>query len=359
MSNLTYKNHSTDVILQKYVNILSANGTNTYMSSNIIEMSYKLVVDVEHASQCADVFARQIYTLRGKCDFKRFLGANDRKWLYLLHCSYIYSYLKCVYYGMCYNEIVSLPEDNIAFPGHVLLLHMLRRQRFQFNSTGSFTSSLYGKIESDYTLKDFLEPFFSTYPELGEGISQINNIYTYSNSRFEAILKGLYDALTYLNSKRDNSDKNLFQMNKINDSQIVQFLSPESNPLFNGHLNKTGDKYFFILPKDGVVNDNLHFNESMFLTRAVDLRSSQLVTSQNPYYIFANRIQIDFMIREDVYAVTGLESNMMPYGENQVMDYCNVSTDELIGEEIRRNKVVKVVLTGPGTNGRSEDPRTP
>jgi hypothetical protein len=66
----------------------------------------------------------------------------------------------------------------------------------------------------------------------------------------------------------------------------------------------------------------LRFNESIFISRACGFRSKGLNYKGNDFYVVVERDDdCDPLTREDVYAVTGLKSEMIPFSESQISNY--------------------------------------
>jgi hypothetical protein len=319
---LIYKNLSTVEILSKYRNLRYANGEMLFGFNNILNFELALELDVQHLSLQADVFAREMLTHQGAFDFKRFLGQYREDWLRLLHEAYIYDRLKNIYYGVLSYNLMKMPEGTYSFPGNVILLHNLAKRRFEYtNDAQPYTLQVGIMYESN--IKELFKPIFDVFPDIEEGISYNVNYPSYVCSRYEAILKGLHSAKLYLEGRRNSgTPKELFSMVELNDVRIEAFVKVETNPIWNSFLNKDGSKFFFVLPQKDSTPEALRFNESLHLGRAVGMVSEQLQYSENNFYNVAPRNSLnDFMTREEVYAITGLKSNIVPYSYEQMEQY--------------------------------------
>jgi hypothetical protein len=320
---LIYKNLSTVEILSKYRNLRYANGEMLFGFNNILNCELALELDVQHLSLQDDVFAREMLTHQGAFDFKRFLGQYREDWLRLLHEAYIYDRLKNIYYGVLSYNLMKIPEGTYSFPGNVILLHNLAKRRFEYTTNDAQPYTLQVGIMYESNIKELFKPIFDVFPDIEEGISYNVNYPSYVCSRYEAILKGLHSAKLYLEGRRNSgTPKELFSMVELNDVRIEAFVKVETNPIWNSFLNKDGSKFFFVLPQKDSTPEALRFNESLHLGRAVGMVSEQLQYNENNFYNVAPRNSLnDFMTREEVYAITGLKSNIVPYSYEQMEQY--------------------------------------
>lgn len=294
--------------------------------NNTKELTLELNCDVHQICIQADIFAREILTHRSKFDLKRILGPFQVDWLRLLHEAYVYDRIKCIYYGIQSFNLLKIPEGTYSFPGNVILMHLLVKKTFQFSTGDQQNYALY--VDLKYKkLQEILDPIFELYPDLREGMSDDINIVSYVNVVSESILKGLNNAKEFLKSKSKNGDSSLFEIIPMNSSDIDKFLIEDSNPVINSFLSKDGKKFFFILPYDKSSNDALRFNESLFLSRALGITSTQLYEGDNPFYKVANRDNLsDPFAREEVYAVTGLKSEIVPLSQARISEYLGINS---------------------------------
>lgn len=320
---LIYKNISSDEILSKYRNLRYANGEMLFGFNNILDFDLTLELDIQHLSLQADVFAREMLTHQGAFDFKRFLGQYREDWLRLLHEAYIYDRLKNVYYGVLSYNLLKIPEGTYSFPGNVILLHNLAKRRFEYTTNDAQPYTLQVGIKYETNIQELFKPIFDVFPDIEEGISYNVNYPSYVCSRYEAILKGLHSAKLYLEGRRNSgTPKELFSMVEMNDVRIEAFVNVGTNPIWNSFLGKDGKEFFFVLPQKDSTPEALRFNESLHIGRAVGMVSEQLNYGGNNFYNVAPRNTLnDFMTREEVYAITGLKSNIVPYTLEQIEQY--------------------------------------
>lgn len=338
---LTYKNLSKDTILSINRNINYANCKPYFGPGNNVEINLELTIDAQHVAAQADIFAREILRQRSNFDFKRFLGQYQDDWLRLLHETYMYDRAKNIYYGINSINMFKAPDNSYSFPGNVLLRKFLSDNSYIYQVTAeSQPMTLYVTIKHSGDYKKLLQPLFDIVPDIKEGMSDIPNVYSYVNTQYEAVLFGLYNARLYLakkgnkdmqsnenteNGKKTKSD--LFQIVRMDDSTTEGFALAESNPLTNSFLSENGKSFYFVLPKDKTATEALRNNESLFLSRALGFRRQQFSIDGNPCYLVANRNpDCDPFTRDDVYSVTGLKSELVPYSMEQMEVYLSVNS---------------------------------
>lgn len=323
---LSYKNLAKDEILNKLRNIRYSNAEMLYGFENSVEMNLTLNVDVQQIAIQADVFAREILTHRSKFDLKRFLGNYQEDWLRLLHEAYVYDRIKCIYYGIMSFNLVKIPSGSFSFPGNILLMKSLIKRNFQYTTADAQPFSLYVNISYSTDIEEIFSPIFKIYPSLKEGMSDNNFIVSYVNSRCESILKGLHSGKQYLDSRSGSKEK-LFQITEMNDSAIDTYIEVETNPIMNSFLSEDGEKFYFIFPSAESGPEAMRFNESLFASRAMGFISNQLNYSGNAFYTVSKRNkETDFMAREEVYAITKLKSEIVPYSNEQIKNYLSINS---------------------------------
>lgn len=324
---LSYKNFSTSELLNQTRNINYANIELLYGINNIIDLQFQLEIDIIQLQQQADVFSRQLLIHKSSFDFKRALGPYTADWPRLLHEAYVYDRCKCIFYGINSVNMSEFPKNSHSFPGNVLLMHMLKERTFSFTTGDSQPYHVNLSITNAQLAMDLLQPVLDEYPDINSGISSQMNTYVYQNTIFEGILSALSDAKVYMDTKRNATAKGLFEIVPMNDDKIPAFLLSDANPLANSFLNKERDKYYFILPSNDSSSEVLRHNESMFITRALGLISQQYYLSGNPLYRIAERRENeDPMTCNEMYSVTGLKSDLTPYGHIEVLKYLGINT---------------------------------
>lgn len=326
---LSYKNYATNLILNDLRNIRFANNEMLFDKNNTIDFNVKLQLDVEHISNQADVFAREIKTNRGKIDLKRFLGQYQRDWLRMLHEAYVYDRIRAIYYGLYSNRMNGFPDDVYSFPGNILLMNLINKQNFNFGTNDSQPYNLYLNLTYESDVTKIFKEIFETYPRLKEGMSDIKGVYSYVNSDNETILKGLYYASQYNKSRGNdkNNTKTFYEMAKLNDENIEMFTLGDSNPITNSFLSLDFKKFFFIFPDNQSGPLSMRNNESLFISRALGFSREQLTIDDNDFFKVAKRdISSDSFCRDEVYSVTGLSTNIVPYSEEQIKEYLSIDS---------------------------------
>lgn len=334
---LIYKNFSRDIILKDFRNLRYANSEMYYGFNNSISLEMKLVIDPVQICLQADVFAREMLNHKGKIDFKRFLGPYQIDWPRLLHNVYVYDRIKCIYYGLNMTSMSKLPENMHSFPGNILLAHLISKNNFRFDLRDEQPFSFFVKLVYE-TSKNYFDPIFSEYPELKQGMSDNSRIISYVNIEYEPILQGLYYSKEYLDSKMSNREgkNSLYEIYELNSTKIEAFTSGDNNPVANSFLNEEGNKFFFVIPPNESKPQALRHNASVFLPRAVGLRSSQLVLEENNFYKVAKREDSsDIFTRDEMYSITGLKSEIIPYSLEQIEEYLGIDSFEFEREKMK------------------------
>lgn len=327
MTNLSYKNFVSKQVLSYLRDIRYAQGRMLFGFNNTVELSTELRIDVKQLSNQADVFARQMLTFRALFDLKRFLGQYQIDWLRILHEAYVYDRIKCIYYGINSNNLFEVPNDLYSFPGNILLMNALSKVSFTYESGDQQPFSFYGKVKYNTNAEELFKEVFEAYPELKEGMSDDKNIISYVNSRCESVLKGLYYGKEYLesSSKRKSAPFEIFVMNDETIKQII--LSNNTNPIFNSFLNETGLLFYFYMPVEFSKPNGMRFNESIFLARALGFISKQLDVDGNSFFSQAERnTRVDIFTRDEVYSVTALKSEIIPYSPDQIKEYLGINS---------------------------------
>lgn len=328
---LVYKNYSKDIILKDLRNIRYANSEMYYGFNNTVNLEFKLSIDPSQIALQADVFSREMLNHKGKIDFKRFLGPYQVDWPRLLHNVYVYDRIKCIYYGLGLSNISKLPENMHSFPGNILLAHLISKNSFNFELRDEQPFSLFVKLAYETSLSCF-DPIFAEYPDLKQGMSDNPLIISYVNMEYEPIMQGLYYTKEYLDSKVNvkESKNSLFEIHELNSSKIETFSSGDNNPIANSFLNEDGDKFYFVIPPNESKPQALRFNASIFLPRAVGFRSNQLNVEGNNFYKVAKReISSDIFTRDEIFSITGLKSEIVPYSIKQIKEYLGINTYKL------------------------------
>lgn len=318
---LSYKNNAKDVIINKLRDVRYANNEFLFGFNNNIDISFSLKINVNQIALQADVFAREILTHRSKFDMKRFLGQYQDDWLRILHEAYVYDRIKAIYYGINSDKILNVPQNLVSFPGHVLLFRLLSKRQFSFSSNDALPYSIYVKL--DFDVKDIFKEIFETYPDIKQGMSDNDAIVSYVNSQCESVLKGLQSAKTYLESSKNGT---LFDISMLDSPNIDAFTTEMNNPILNSFLNTEGDRFYFIHPVSVSGPGKMRFNESLYISRALGFCGRQLEIDENNFYNVAKRIAEDPHTREEVYAVTGVRSEIIPYSSDQIKHYLGINS---------------------------------
>jgi hypothetical protein len=310
-----------------------------YGFNNVLNLELEMVFDTHQLALQADVFARQVLSHATVLQLRHILGREQRDWLRLLHEVYIFDRLKCVFYGVSAYNLMNFPSETYSFPGNILLMNLLAKKRFEYQTNDAQPFTLQVSIDHLRDLQVLFKPLFDIYPDMEEGISYDPAFPVYVNTNYERILKGLRDSVNRAannfnrgngrngGNNNNNNRRPIFELIEMNDSRIETFTLVNSNPGWNSFLSKDGTKFSFILPEKDSVPEALRFNESLHFGRAVGFVSNGLSYSGNNFYTVANRNPVtDFMTREEVYAITGLRSEIIPYTIEQITKYMGVNS---------------------------------
>lgn len=335
---LSYKDYAVFSILEEVRNIRFASCEQMYSQYNSVSVDVNFKIDLKQLEMQADVFAREMLTKRSLFDMKRFLGQYQRDWKRILAEAYIYDRLKCIYYGINATGKSKTPKDLFSFPGNILLYRILKDPTFSYNLDDSQPFSLAVNIEYEET-EDVFKEVFKKYPLLKEGMSTRSNIVSYVNTDLEAVMKGLANAEKYLKGSKNIKVQNLFQVFPMNDSKIESFTEEGSNPILNSCLHTDGTKFMFYFPANESGPDKMHFNESIYFSRAVGMSFKNLDYSGNRLYTVVDRDTVfDGLAKEEVFAITGLKTEIVPLTSDQMQKYMNMNSyvaPELDPEDFR------------------------
>lgn len=328
---LQYKNFSTDLILKQSRNIQYASGQLTYGQDNIIEVTNSIEIDVEQWTEQADVFTRQMMTYSSNFDMKRFLGSIRQDWSRILHETYIYARAKALYLGIYSSRIPEYPKGYYNFPGNVLVANLLKSRNFQFRTDDMIPYSVSFRVDCpSENAEDYFKELFAVYPDVAEGMSDVPNSYFYTNQTYEIVLNGLYNAQSYLNTTKGKTNKaqpQLFQITTYDDPGILKFLNEESFPFMNSFIDPSNKKYYFTLPTSLSGPGVMRNNESVFLARALGFKGIQVNFLENALYkVATRRTNADIFCRDEMYSITGLKTDYIPYTTEKIREYLGINS---------------------------------
>jgi hypothetical protein len=301
---------------------------------NNLSVELELKIDLKNLLFQSDIFAREMLTHRSEIDFKRFMGSFQQDWLRILSETYVYDRLKNIYYGINSKYMNSIPNSLYSFPGNTVLMNALSIVSFNFSTNDSQPFNLYYNIKYNNDINELFEPIFQICPDLKEGMSDTEGIYSYVGFEYEAVLKGLFDCknnklMKSKKNKNNNASENsdLYYINSMDDDTVRASLLMDSNPLLNSFFTDNFDKFYFIMPSEKSVPEALRFNESLFLSRALGFTGKQLTISDNNLYTVATvNNNVDRLIREDLYSVTGLKTEIINYSMEQIKEYLGINS---------------------------------
>lgn len=335
---LSYKNYSKEHILYNARNIRYSNAELVFGFYNNISIELEFKIDVNNLFYQADLFARELMTHRSVIDFKKILGSYQDDWMRILMETYVYDRIKCIYYGINSKYMYTLPDDLISFSGNILLMNALSINQFNFSIDDGQPFNLYLKLKYDNDVSKLFEPIFEFSPDLKEGMSDAEGTYSYVNFMYESVLKGLNNFKSSKFSKGSPKLSSLYFTHKMTDESIKTFLVGDSNPLMNSFFNEDFSKFYYIMPTDKSVPEALRFNESLFISRALGFTGKQLTISDNNMYTVSKvNKDVDRLIREDLYAVTGIKTEIVNYSMEQIKYYLAINTYKKNGGSLKED----------------------
>jgi hypothetical protein len=304
----------------------------------------------------ADVFARQVLLHRSSFDLKRFLGSYQEEWPRLLAEAYCYDRLKAIYYGINYPSLSEWPQGLVSFPGNILLSRVIAGKSFNFHTNDAQPFALFVSVGYETDVNKLFSDVFTFCPALKEGMSDNPNYISYVNSSSETILRGLFNASIYLKSKTgevedkeedDNDSSNntrrrkkkkknnkvigpgsLYEMFEFSTDKFESKMLPSEFPFMNSIMDEKFDKWYYYIPDSESGINAMHFNESLFLGRAIGLstKNNHFDIAKNPMMFACYRDNIsDPFTKEEVYAITGLKSELTPYSMDQISEYLRIN----------------------------------
>lgn len=339
---LSYKNLSTDTIMEenRFLNYFS--GNMLYSQNNIVMLTFVLMIDPQQWALQADIWSRQVMLFRSDFDFKRFLGSDYELWQQKLHLTFIYTKLKAIFYGSKANFTHEWPKDTVNFPGNVLLAHCLRDGVYQFHIEDQQPMNLYISLKLEDTFEVSTKGIFEAYPELKQGLSISGNNFSYVNVMCESILRGLSNGRDFLMSRNNkNRSMNMYELYSYDDENVSKFLKKDSNPFANSCLSTDFKEFKLIIPRDNTSPKTIKFNESLFLSRALGFTCDDLPSFEgnNVYKVIKRDYYEDVFTKDEVYSITGIKSDMVPYTNDEILDYLNLNYDDngkIIRVEVER-----------------------
>lgn len=333
---LSYKNLAFDELVTVFRDLKYANLDLLYGFENSITLTLALAVDVGQLRAQADVWTQGIDKYRSIFMLKKYISARPSEWSQMLHETYVYDRLKCIFYGKNFNSIGKLPVNVNSFPGNVLLMHAIGRGVFKFEQKDSQPFSMTVVLNCEADFNDLIQPVLDMYPNISVGLTNSVNSRTFYNSTYERILTGLSNDRAYIlsrrgrgsnpkGSKQSTQSESTFEITFLTDDRIPAFLNQETNPFSNSFLNKDLTRFYYNSPYNLSGPEAMKYNESVFITRALCFTGSNISYEGNSFYRSVRRNNLnDYLTRDEVYAVTGLKTEAIPRAENDMNSYLDI-----------------------------------
>jgi hypothetical protein len=358
VKNLTFENFASKEILSRYRDIrFSLDKLQNGGSENFLNRTSNIVIDTVQITLQADVFRSGVLSFGSKLYLKKVFGAERGDWGRQIVETYVYDRLRCLFFAYFGTKIKNLPNTK-CFKGNSILRELIERQSFRFQE-GNNNKMI---ISNDVVLQDdfieSLEDALDVFPNLRNGLRYDSRTGMWTNPIYDGFLEGLYDEMVNFKNNRDylDSDKDaMYEMTTLtNDSILDQILKEKSNPILNSFLSPDSDKFYFIFPQNQANDNSIEWNESIFLARAIGVRSDSYCYEDNQYYVSVDReIVGDKLTRFDVYAITGLKTEALPLSPEQIDDLLDFRSDGSIPQN--RTSVTDFV-NGKGNGGNVKNP---
>jgi hypothetical protein len=256
--------------------------------------------------------------------------------------SYVYDRLKAIYYGVNYSNLNEWPEGFVSFPGNILLSRLISKRTFNHFTDDQQPYSLFINVSCQTNIVSLFREIFEICPNLRDGFSDTPGFSSYVNSQCESVLRGLFNGKIYLDSKKSNGNKSendLFQILEFDTDKYDGKFLKLGFPFINGIMHDDFKSWYFNIPDSESGVNALRFNESVYLGRAIGLSmSSNLdVLSNNMFMSAPRNYESDPFTKDEVYAVTGLKSELIPYSMDDIKKYLSIDTFRIQSQNLGGN----------------------
>jgi hypothetical protein len=221
-----------------------------------------------------------------------------------------------------------LPEGAYSFPGNLILMRMISKKNFSFNVDPTMPQQLNVRLTMSRNMDDLFGVVQALYPEIFKNMSKDDYNFSFIDSKYEAILRGLYNAKMGVNGKTvQERTSNTYFIYEMSDPVLDKYMGENLNPMINSFLDGGGSRFFYIVNEFESTYDKMRFNESLYFGRAVGFTNKQLFISGNPCYTVVNRNNDkDHFTNRCLHAITGLKTELVPKDEQSIFKYLKINT---------------------------------
>lgn len=284
----------------------------------------------------AVLFARHL--ISSGIELRYILGNNSNEWQRKLEETYVYSYVKCLVFGLYHTSDKVFASNSLCFIGDYINYHMLRSRNYRVNGQLSGIS-----IERRYGVQ-------GDYNERGKMLTMLNNAYPvlmkmgcYINKTEVEFSIPTYEG--YL-SKMRNEEKIKCMIVEMNDLSIdyYKFASVEKSVVLGNSFYTPDFKRIGLLPD---TNADLR-SKSMILPKALFITRKSMnnypKSSVNMYFEYELDTKRNVNCCYEVEAKTNLYvRGSVPYDHPSVKNCCIQFKDETKVSSEKRYMVDKEI----------------
>lgn len=283
-----FSNISGNLISRKYANYNFTKQKAEYVRNSNINVKYHVLPNSVRLLKQALCFKDQFLNTSGKI-IKDVLGPQN--WENKLKELYIYSYFKCLYYGLEKEDISMSTNIHMAFIGHATLYNLLYQRRLSglYNEGISVTLSL----DVPYKVQTLVDLFIEDFPFLDNCVRRTPFETTVYNGNYERFLLSIKDSIPQCY---------VVQLNIL--SQYSQYCDHTGSPYLNSHWRSDykGWKYCIDL------NTSI-FSLNYYVSRANCIVCDKIDEEDSiTYYDEIPTVSMDDGLdRYEAHSITGLE----------------------------------------------------
>lgn len=276
--SLQCNNHSIEIASAQYFNqnVITQNFRDVVNKTLVLE--YTIVpINVRLKAQ-ANIWARKIFSTQ-EIILRYILGSNQNQWISKLEECFIYSYFKCLLYGITDRRVSEDQHNKFCVYGHVVMKYALSAPSHTFthrNQTVKY--SLRMNDEDLAYITKCLKKFSYLNKLYNTGIR-----FSFESEEYDRILNGLNDSFTEDEPKMAD----LFN----NSNSMMTQLSKDNFPILNSLYAKGSnldDWYYAFKETSSVLDMSTLFGKAIFCTSVDDKENGKYfshITDDDDYYL--------------------------------------------------------------------------
>lgn len=286
-------NHSTGNVATIFINRGVIQQPYRNVVQQTINFDFTVSPIVKRLEKQADVWARRIIACQN-LQLRDTLGPKQDTWYKKLFSAYIYSYYKCLLYGIFDSIAEPLENSTCVVKGHNLLYSVVKQSKFVFRYKD--TSVLYNFRIDDVKIDSILKAIKdSNFNFINDNLFKSTYKFSLFNAECERHLKDL-------NNMLGNSGP-LFTL--LDDSSVVsQYLTQDNFPLCNSfydqELNEV--KWYYTSYLDVPV-----LSQSVLIGKALFISTLSKDKDILQYYVFNNQDDENSLVKYEVTSVAGFD----------------------------------------------------